>query len=382
MSSAGDKQLRVVIGCDCDPDRPEYGGPRYDSLRPFNWRGVDEGIRALADIRAEIAGQNSPWKVTWCVRSDLQMRRVYDDCAWPYKRFRSLWNELAAAGDEIAWHPHLWRWDEAAHSWHQETHDDEWIKECLAAGHASLTEAMGRGPCSMRAGWGFHNNVTMLTVNQLGITVDFSAAPGHRTVGCPDARGSGTSRQIDWSATSDQPYLVSADDYRRAPAPGEASLHLVEIPLSPLRSRALRLVSIGRSAIRAKRGHKLAAICQGLRLNREHNCVTLTVAPMVFSRLIECKVHEAQSAGCAWLVAYFHADELLHGGGLTGVGFGLTSFLKNIRRISERATKKGIEVRFLTASEASAELELTGNLRPASANSTMRVVTAESHVDG
>ena len=48
------KVLVVVIGCDCDPDRPQYGGVRYDSREPLKWRGVREGVQRACEITASI----------------------------------------------------------------------------------------------------------------------------------------------------------------------------------------------------------------------------------------------------------------------------------------------------------------------------------------
>ncbi|MCK4324531.1 MAG: hypothetical protein KAW89_08385, partial [Armatimonadetes bacterium] len=61
-----EKTLYVVIGCDCDPDRPQYGGTRYDSGAPLKWRGVREGIPRAREIADDIQDDfGNPLKITW-----------------------------------------------------------------------------------------------------------------------------------------------------------------------------------------------------------------------------------------------------------------------------------------------------------------------------
>jgi len=48
MGALGNDQSEVaVITCDCDPDRPDFGGASYACRDRLTWQGVEEGIPAL-----------------------------------------------------------------------------------------------------------------------------------------------------------------------------------------------------------------------------------------------------------------------------------------------------------------------------------------------
>lgn len=61
-----DNTLYVVIGCDCDSDRLQYGGTRYDSRAPLKWRGVRQGVGRAREIADNIQDDfGNPLKITW-----------------------------------------------------------------------------------------------------------------------------------------------------------------------------------------------------------------------------------------------------------------------------------------------------------------------------
>jgi hypothetical protein len=91
--------LYIMIACDCDPDRPEYGGDNHTTLGGLR--------RAVADIGA------SSIPMTWFVRSDLE---------YPGGEFRSFGLEALQAKARLAWHCHFWRkgpqgWYQSAKTW-------------------------------------------------------------------------------------------------------------------------------------------------------------------------------------------------------------------------------------------------------------------------
>jgi len=235
--------MRVVIACDCDPDRPDFGGTRYDSRQKLIWRGVRDGIPALVAALEDWADKEGIPRppITWCVRSDLQMAEIYGDCAWPYRQFEKLWRKLEASGDEIAWHPHLWRWSDAHGCWYQETEDDEWIAECLERGYEALCKTYGGRIITSRMGWEFHNNVTMQKIDELGIQLDMSAVPGRRRKAKSD-RGSMKHGELDWEITGPEPYHPSCKDYRRPAVDGETALDVMEVPRAACKSRLWGIV--------------------------------------------------------------------------------------------------------------------------------------------
>ncbi|MGI5819493.1 MAG: hypothetical protein ACOX9R_15495, partial [Armatimonadota bacterium] len=366
MNSAAEPILDVIIGCDCDPDRPGYGGTRYDTRAALTWRGIEEGVPRLREIAdAATSDQANPVRITWCIRSDLQMREVHGDCAWPAERFGALWTALARAGDEIAWHPHLWRWDGGAHCWYQEIEDADWIAECLDAGHRALLRQTGRAPLTSRTGWEFHNNATMDAMRRLGIRVDFSAIPGRYTPGGSDRWGSRFNCHVDWRGTPETPYAPSAADYRRPAQEGEPA-DLLEVPMSVLHSGLLRFARVARrvcagrrAALRELVGGDASASAAG------GNKLYVTMPPVLFARLVVQQLLRARQSGRAMLVTALHPDEMC----VTGRGLTATHHPAHVRanlaELLRRADRAGVRVRFTTPAELQGEAEGASSLHAA-----------------
>jgi len=348
-----DNTLYVVIGCDCDPDRPQYGGTRYDSRAPLKWRGVTEGIQRAREIADGIQDDfGNSVRITWCVRSDLQMKEIYGDCAWPYAEFRDLWQSLVDRGDEIAWHPHLWRWSERHGCWYQEIEDETWIGDCLQEGYAALCSRMGRAPITSRMGWEFHNDTTMQAIDELGIKVDFSAVPGRFTRGSADHLGSVFNCYVDWRNTPEKAYVPSASDYRRAPTGNEEALAVTELPMSIFRSRVLRTASHLHRAARAKGWDKLKQLFGATNGKIASLKAYATIHPYVFSRLISAKISEAKRNGQAFLVTAFHADEILERPQRSGWAYKADHFVDNLQLLRDRCASENVRLQFRTAGDA------------------------------
>ncbi|GAH11895.1 unnamed protein product, partial [marine sediment metagenome] len=144
-------ELSFVICCDVDPDCPTLGGVRFDVYKDrLMWNGLTKGIPKVLkvfDSVKDIDGNHA--KVTWFFRSDEQMKLIYEDYAWPLNEFRWLWKKLESRGDEIGWHPHVWRWSERNKCWFQEVNDEDWISNCLEEGFSSFTNTTGFFPSSV-----------------------------------------------------------------------------------------------------------------------------------------------------------------------------------------------------------------------------------------
>lgn len=342
--------LDVIIGCDCDPDRPKYGGARHDTKERPKWRGVREGVPRLREIADRIVDDfGNPARMTWCIRSDIQMREIYGDCAWPAAEFAGLWSDLESAGDELAWHPHVWRWDDRAHCWYQEIEDEEWIAECFEAGYRDLSRRLGHSPLTSRTGWEFHNNATMGALRRLGVRVDFSAIPGRHTPGCADRWGSRFNCHVDWRGTPEEAYVPAASDYRR-PADSGLADDLWELPMSVLRSRLLTVARIARKVcggrVRAIRELRTGPGLPGS--DAGGNKLYVTMSPLFFLRLASARIASARASGHASLVTALHPDEMyVTGRSLTSLQHP-QHLQANLTGLIQRARRAGVRVRFTT----------------------------------
>jgi hypothetical protein len=336
--------LMVVLGCDCDPDRPRYGGPRYDEHRsPLKWRGLEDGISLLRERLGKIeAATGVKVKVVLFLRSDSQIKEIHGEASWPVLEYADALRRFAEDGHELAWHPHLWRWSSEWDCWFQETHDSAWITECLELGYAEISKALGRNPACSHMGWTFHNNTTMQKLSRLGIRMDFSACPGVYSEGSPGNAGTRYDNMIDWRGTPQGWYRPSEDDYRRPAREGERELDIIEMPKFSSRSGIL------------KKAKSMAARSGAAPV--ETAFIQITALPIIYSRIIKERLRTEDAE--PFFATYFHPDELLPDRPRSARGFlySLENLEKNILRIIMEARKRGREVEFVTGSEAMCHL--------------------------
>lgn len=300
------------------------------------------------DLAHQVSGcAGVPIRMTWCVRSDAQMRMLYGDSAWPYKAFAATWEALAADGDEIAWHPHVWRWDEVAHCWYQEIGDELWIAECLCEGHWALSEVVGEGLQTSRMGWEFHTNYTMRTVAGLGVANDCSAIPGWYAAG-EASHGSRFHCYADWRLTPRRPYRPSRVDYRLAATGSGDALGIRELPMSTFVSGLWGGVRAVRKALRLRGLRGLGVALNPNTWRAAQIKAYVTIRPAIFRQLIAEQLRGVHSdpQGRGYLLTAFHPDELLSDD--PALLYSAAHFEANLRAIFAMARAEGVEPVFVT----------------------------------
>lgn len=305
----GGRTVYIVIGCDTDPDRQEF----LDGVPPpsegLTWRGMTEGIPALkaaVSVVRDTTGREPVF--TWLLRADEQVRQIENDYAWVTKTHKAFLLDLQASGDELGWHPHFWRRDSVGGPWFQEIADVDWQVEMLHEAHRDLASSFPTGGAirSVRMGWVYHNNRTFASLEQLGVTIDFSAIPGFRTFrGEPPARGNNL---FDWYSTPPNPFRPSRADYRRPPRGGEPSFRVLEVPYFVSRSPLWGLIG---GAQLARKTRDAGQLWDAVR--RPTYCINLTARPRYFAPLVAAlrDVLHDRPAGPLVFATGFHPDELL-----------------------------------------------------------------------
>lgn len=299
------RTVYIVISCDVDPDRERLlKGVAQGQL---GWRGVNEGIPALKEaVRGVTDSARREPVFTWFLRADDQIRQVFGAYGWFARAHASLLRSLEESGDELAWHPHVWRRESEAGPWFQEVEDLGWQVEMLQGAHADLSAAVPRALQSVRMGWSYHNNRTLEALDALGIAVDLSAIPGYQTLRRePPTRGENL---FDWHTTPRWPYHPSRVDYRRPAADGEASARLLEVPCFV--SSALLWSLVGSLQLARKTGD-LGHVWSAIR--RPTYCINVTARPPYFAPLVTQLGRSLRGPGSEPLVfeTHFHADELV-----------------------------------------------------------------------
>lgn len=324
--------IHVIVACDADPDRPDYGGTRFNDSGPLVWNGMTEGVPKLLSVLEGVTDHRSrALPVIWCLRADSQIERCHGKVDWAIRQFADLSKRLEDAGHVIGWHPHHWRWSRTDRCFFQETKDRKWQISNLNLGHSAFKTL----PKFSRTGWYAMDDRTLCTLEELGVGMDLSAMPGMEHLGGPDKRGSHFVGQYDWSRCREIPYRPHPQDYQSHQVREKG---IVELPCTTVASRAIN----GVFALRYKmRGGPGGYTGQRVGLN-------ITAHPLLFSAVIRQVLGQAKAGRSTYFASYFHADELLG----TGPGIGGTALYKaehvamNLNRLLLGASKLGLEVLF------------------------------------
>lgn len=310
MENVNAEPLLVALTFDAEADvfDASFGG--VATALP-SWRGIEEGIPRIDEVlQACTAARGLVPRATWYVRCDRQIGALFGNPAHLLEKYRRCWAERVARGDEIGFHPHLYRHTNSA--WRQET-DAVALREQMAEALAAIRR-LDFAPASSRIGEAFGSDAVMAALDEFGFRCDSTAMPGRVR---RDAE-----RQLDWGATPPRPYHPSVADYR---VPGLPSRRMLEVPMSMIRTRAdydraplLRYVDLS---------FHHAAIRDGLRdyLRETPLLVTVTHPSTVLSGIAQ-KRH-----------------------GL--VSFELGEFRRNLEFVLIECERLGREVQFITIGE-------------------------------
>ena len=189
------------------------------------WRGVEEGIPLLVKtLRGYQDSFGNSLKFTWFVRADNQLREVCGHAGYLLRTCKHMWTALIKSGDEVGWHPHLYR--KLGGKWVQETRAAYLAKDLQQSYQAVIAE--GFLPVSSRIGEAFHSNEIMHELASLGMKIDSTAMPGRVRMD--------NERNVDWQPTPPHPYYPAKTDYR-IPGENEKRVNILEVPMSMIRTR-------------------------------------------------------------------------------------------------------------------------------------------------
>jgi len=219
------KPLRIALTFDTDNDFFDSSlvDENQDARSWMKWRGIEEGIPAMREFLLSFRdSSNNPPVMTWFVRVDEQLEYAYGSPAYLLERYGNMWRSYRKEGDEIAWHPHLYRRNQ--NGWELEI-DQEPLHRQMGKAYQSMLD-LGYKPLSSRIGESYGSYDLMMKLDMLGISCDSTAMPGRKR--------KDTSRIIDWEPTPQKPYYPSKLDYRVS---GEDHFNLLELPMSMVTSR-------------------------------------------------------------------------------------------------------------------------------------------------
>ncbi len=204
----------ICLTIDTDPDG--LSGENIDR-HSLEWSGLEQSFAVSAELASGICKEVGGVPVTWFVRADGQLRTRLGHCAYLLERYARQWQQESDAGNELGWHPHLYRQGRGDGEVHLITDPAEACDEL--EGIWDDLRATAFAPKAFRNGEAWHCPETLDTVESLGLRYDSSAVPGRRgTPGHP----------MDWMGAPNEPFYPSLDDIRR---PG-AARKLLELPMN------------------------------------------------------------------------------------------------------------------------------------------------------
>ena len=205
------KRHLLCLTIDTDPDGLSGKTTNRNALR---WDGLEQ----LSNLPEQFADFPSLGRIpiTWFVRADGQLESILGCSTYLLEKYSGFWTTVTKAGDELGWHPHLYRQanrDVVA----QLITDPSQAQDELERLWASLKTSLL--PKAFRNGEGWHTPGTYATVERLGFNCDSTAIPG---------RAGSDSHPMNWSHAPNQPYFPAADNLC---ATG-AARPMLEIPMN------------------------------------------------------------------------------------------------------------------------------------------------------
>ena len=334
------KTVYIVVGCDTDPDRTTFlDGLLSDTL---SWRGMLEGIPIAKERIKEVRdSQGSSPIFTWSLRADSQIKEYYGAYNWVLRSHTDFLLNLERQGDELAWHPHFWRFDTQNSDWYQECFDLEWQVNMLREAHADYLNILPGRAKSVRMGWDYHNTDTFATLESLGVIVDFSGIPGLALTA--SNHGVRSVNFFDWGLSPNRPYYPATLDYRREAREGETAFHLLEAPNFVSKSR---LWGIMAGLQYAKKTGSLRPFIRSI--FKPTYFIGTTGKPSLFAPLVDQLIRELEWRDPIVFVTYFHPDELLENKHpLYSLGY----MVENLSLLIAMVRAYGATTKFIKASE-------------------------------
>jgi hypothetical protein len=194
---------------DTDPDGLNNRNPNRQSLA---WEGLEQ-VQHLPEEIGSHATARGRIPMTWFVRADGQLESILGNAGYLLETYDTFWARVRKAGDEVAWHPHLYR---------QEKSEDAAV---IITDPIEAQDELERlwnklkgvlAPTAFRNGEGWHTAETYSTVERLGFRCDSTAIPGRR---------GGSGHPMNWEGAPNQPYFPAANDLCKS-GPARSMLEL------------------------------------------------------------------------------------------------------------------------------------------------------------
>jgi hypothetical protein len=193
---------------------PDDVAPTQRATGP--WLGFEAWVERVKPLRERLErATGRAVHFSWFLRMDPQVKEIYGDAAWAADAYGRQIEALRSAGDELALHPHAWRWQVDPGRWLHDLGDPGWVEACAATSFEAYERAFGE-PCrSHRYGSRFISAALVGQIRQLGVHLDMTVEPGARPLPSLDARSASTGSLPDARRAPRHPYRPAATDPMR-----------------------------------------------------------------------------------------------------------------------------------------------------------------------
>ena len=171
-----DQKIPIIMCIDVEPD-----GFFIDRTKPLPWKGYEGAHRYFNQLRSKLeAVTDSPVHFTWSYRLDPQVAETYGSPDWPITNYPKFVEEFLGEGDEIALHPHAYRWEKKTNNWVEDLGNQEWVNHCVEMGFHCYKRLFHRTCESFRFGAYWINIETINLAEKLGAQFDLTVEPGFK----------------------------------------------------------------------------------------------------------------------------------------------------------------------------------------------------------
>lgn len=301
----------LCLTLDTDPDGLNGRNPNRQSLE---WEGLEKA-QHLPEELSGLTGIPGRIPVTWFVRGDGQLESILGNAAYLLETYDAFWTNVKKAGDEVAWHPHLYsqnKPEDAAIIITDPVQAQEELERLWSILKTTIQTT------AFRNGEGWHLPETYSTIERLGFRCDSTAIPG---------RVGGPGHPMNWAGAPNQPYFPASKDLCK-----------------PDRERALLELPMNTWHVQAPHD-----------ANPKLRYMNPAVHPHIFASALKnwenaCKVLPADLY--VW-VMIFHPDEILATQGDDALySRSVSGLCANLLAVSESLQRLGQEFEWVTISHA------------------------------
>jgi hypothetical protein len=299
-----------------------------------------EGIPKAKDrLQTLMDCDDTPPIFTLNLRVDYQIKRMCGSFDHVLRKYKDFLVGLEKGGDELAWHPHFWFYDEDNGVWYQNLADVDWQVAMLKEAYAAYQDVFPGRARSVRMGWTYHNNRTLAALDKLGVEVETSGLPGLKIL--PRASRGRMANFYDWSITPTKPYNPSVADYRREAKEGEESLSILETPNYVAGSFFWGILS---GVVLARKMKDVRQV--GYAFMRPAYYSSISGKPALFKPLLSQMKKDLRRSGMILYITLFHADELIEN---IHPVYSLENMVTNLSSIHKLAPNMRARVKYIRA---------------------------------